>query len=91
MAVEVVMKQFTDGQLFAWGGTVYKAVGDVQLGRSILVGNTEELVEFNDECDPQLAVLMCTAAGIDFTWLVIGSDTGETGAPEEDEEEVEAY
>jgi len=82
------MERFVSGDLFAWGSTVYRAEDVCEVVPSVLHGNTSEVLEFHGDSDEDVAIAqkVCAAIGANTVHLVLGSDTGEDGAPEDAEE-----
>lgn len=78
--------KFLNGQYFAWGRTLYKAVSDCEVWTGAMEGEATEIVTFELDCEPEEAVKMIQSVGGDSRYLMIGSDTGmDEDAPEDEE------
>lgn len=79
--------KFTKGQYFAWGSTLYRALRDCEVWSGVMMGEAEYICQFENECEPEIAVTMIKAIGGDSRYLMIGSDTGmDDDAPDEEDE-----
>lgn len=76
--------KFLNGQYFAWGSSLYRAVSDCEVWTGAMEGEAVEIVTFELDCEPDDAVKMIQSVGGDPSYLMIGSDAGmDDDAPDE--------
>lgn len=63
------MKAFEEGKYFAWGDSIYEAIGQCEVERDSMSGDSIDILRFEEDCSISIRLCVCVALDADTTFL----------------------